>query len=298
MASLQILQSKQDSSVNFVSSIQEGFFESRYVRRGDYFIAYLSAQSACNRGCGFCHLTATGQTVGRDASKKDLLDQAKNVLSHYAMLKQERGEPPAPYMHFNFMARGEPLANAHLNDDVLTSLGELASRSRLPSKVNISTIMPKTLRKPLAERFMYTKPTLYYSMYSTKDDFRSKWLPGAMPHEQALEQLAEYNRVTGGAVKIHFAFIEGENDNWYEMVSISNAVKKAGLRDVSFNIVRYNPPDSSSKESSEQVISKNVAVLRNSFPVQVVTRVGFDVSASCGMFFQGDAASPLVSPAI
>src|SRR5690606_10958036 len=144
---------------------------------------YLSSQSACNRGCGFCHLTTTGQTVGQDASKREMLDQARMVLGHYQDLRKQRGEPLTPYMHFNFMARGEPLANPNVSDEILASLGELAARSRLPSKTNISTIMPKTLRQPLAERFLYTRPTIYYSLYSLSEDFRAKWLPGAMPYK-------------------------------------------------------------------------------------------------------------------
>jgi adenine C2-methylase RlmN of 23S rRNA A2503 and tRNA A37 len=289
MTQLRVLKSELDASVNFVSEADKGFYEARYVRRGDYFIAYLSSQSACNRGCGFCHLTATGQTVGRDATQFQMLGQARFVLNHYAKLVEE-GAPPAPYLHFNFMARGEPLASAHVNDDTITALGRLAAEQvKLPSKTNISTIMPKTMKGSLSERFLYSKPTIYYSLYSTNEAFRSKWLPGAMPHDQALEQLGEYHERTGAAIKIHFAFIEGENDDWYEMVSISNALKKL-VRQVpglSVNIVRYNPPDESSRESSEKIIAKNVSVLKETLPVKVIDRVGRDIFASCGTFYSG-----------
>jgi 23S rRNA (adenine2503-C2)-methyltransferase len=287
---LRVLESTLDASVNFISEADKGFYEARYVRRGDYFIAYLSSQSACNRGCGFCHLTATGQTVGRDATQYQMLEQASWVLNHYTKLVEE-GAPHAPYMHFNFMARGEPLVNPFVNDDSITALGRLASDFKLPSKTNISTIMPKTMKESLAERFLYSKPTIYYSLYSTKEAFRSKWLPGAMPHDQALEQLGEYHERTGAAIKIHFAFIEGENDDWYEMVSISNALRKL-VRQVpglSVNIVRYNPPDESSRESSEKVIAKNVSVLKETLPVKIIDRVGFDVHASCGLFYSGES---------
>jgi adenine C2-methylase RlmN of 23S rRNA A2503 and tRNA A37 len=286
---LRVLKSNLDASVNFISEADKGFYESRYVRRGDYFIAYLSAQSACNRGCGFCHLTTTGQTVGKDATSHQILEQAGLVLEHYKKLVAQ-GEPPAPYLHFNFMARGEPLSNMHVNDYMITELGKLAAeRVSLPSKTNISTIMPKTMKVSLAERFMYSKPTIYYSLYSTKDAFRDKWLPGAMPHEQALEQLGDYHERTGASVKIHFAFIEGENDNWYEMVSISNALKKIVRRipGLSVNIVRYNPPDENSREPPEKVIYKNMSVLKETLPVKIIDRVGLDIYASCGTFFSG-----------
>ena len=58
-----ILKSNLDQSVNFVENQLVGFLESRYVRKVDeYFICYLSSQTGCNRGCKFCHLTASGQT--------------------------------------------------------------------------------------------------------------------------------------------------------------------------------------------------------------------------------------------
>lgn len=289
MQKLQVLKSTLDESVNFVSKADSGrgYYESRYVRRGDYFIAYLSSQSACNQGCGFCHLTATGQTVGESASRKTILDQARMVMGHYAFLRQERNEPLAPYMHFNFMARGEPLANPDVSDEIVGALGELAARSRIPSKVNISTIMPRMLKQPLAERFLYTKPTIYYSLYSLSESFRAKWLPGAMPYREALARLADYSQRTGGMVKIHYAFIAGENDNPEDTYDLVQILKGYDIPGLSFNVVRYNPADDASRESAEDVIAANVAVLREEFPVQVVKRVGFDVYASCGTFFPG-----------
>lgn len=72
---MQSLKSTLDDSVNFVRPALEGFFECRYVRRtSDYFICYLSAQSACRQACKMCHLTVTKQTRAIDAGIAEVRD--------------------------------------------------------------------------------------------------------------------------------------------------------------------------------------------------------------------------------
>ena len=87
--------------------------------------------------------------------------------------------------------------------------------------------------------------------------------------------------------KIHFAFIEGENDSEQDMINMAEAINKIDLK-VNLNIVRYNPySDKYGRESDESVIHRNVSILVDLLkPAQyrVVPKVGFDVQASCGMF--------------
>lgn len=282
---LQVLNSEIDRSVNFVEEQLVGFLESRFVRKCDhYFIAYLSSQTGCNRGCTFCHLTATGQTSFVDSSHNDFMAQAIQVFKHYRAEKVR-----AKYMHYNFMARGEPLANKILldsGDELLTKLGQIAKGEGLPAKFNISTIMPRTLKQSLVTTFNYVNPTIYYSLYSMDPEWRKKWMPAAMDVSEALSMLKEYQDFSKKMVKIHYAFIAGENDSEDEVNSICDVIDRVGLH-CEFNLVRYNPasPDQGI-ESSEDVIKRNIEILstRLSGKVQVIPRVGFDVKASCGMF--------------
>lgn len=282
---LQVLNSEIDRSVNFVEEQLVGFLESRFVRKcDDYFIAYLSSQTGCNRGCTFCHLTATGQTSFTDSSHNDFMAQAIQVFKHYRAEKI-----PAKYMHYNFMARGEPLANKILlesGDELLVKLGQIAKGEGLPAKFNISTIMPVTLKQSLVDIFHYVNPTVYYSLYSTNKEWRKKWMPAAMDVEEALRILKEYQDFSKKIVKIHYAFIAGENDSIEEIHSVCNAINTTGIH-CEFNLVRYNPasPDQG-EESSESVIDQDIAILsrRLTGKVQIIPRVGFDVKASCGMF--------------
>lgn len=300
---MKVLQSQTDLSRNFIESALEGFIESRYVRRSDkYFVCYLSSHNGCNRGCQMCHLTATGQTMFAPATIADYIKQACRVFAHYREAVESGAQKPAEYMHYAFMARGEPLANPVMlarypacqarsspwwGQTVLSELGELASGHDLPAKFCISTIMPKALRGPLHECFGYIQPTLYYSIYSVQQAFREKWLPGAMNVDSALDMLATYQQHSKKIVKLHFAFIEGENDGADAIGQMCSAIEARNLI-CEVNIVRYNPATTAQGlESSEGVIDARVAELR-ACPVvkavKIVQRVGYDVKASCGMF--------------
>jgi 23S rRNA (adenine2503-C2)-methyltransferase len=295
-APLKVLASTEDRSVNFVEEQLVGFLESRFVRKcDDYFICYLSSQTGCNRGCTFCHLTATGQTSFEDSTHNDFMSQALQVIHHYRrtlLSARVVGNPrvvPAKRMHYNFMARGEPLANRVLldsGDELLMKLAQLAHDVKLPAKFNVSTIMPTTFKGSLIDVFPTMAPTLYYSLYSVRPEFRAKWMPGAMPVDEALRRLKEYQDFSKKIVKIHFPFIAGENDSADDVQAMAAALDAVGLL-CEFNVVRYNPASpAQGTESPEHVIRNNVEILRERLAgkVQVIPRVGFDVKASCGMF--------------
>lgn len=286
----QVLKSEIDQSVNFVEEQLVGFLESRYVRKvDDYFICYLSSQTGCNRGCKFCHLTATKQMAFEDSRDHDFYGQAMDVMRYYLRGINLENLPHAKHIHYNFMARGEPLANKYLienADQSLIPLAKFAIAQDLFPKFNMSTIMPLTLKKSLTDIFKIITPTMYYSLYSTDPAFRKEWLPAAMPIGQALDLLKDYQNMTKKIVKIHFCFIKGQNDSKESVLDMCNELNKRNLM-CEFNLVRYNPYSSvQGEESDEETITSNLALLTEHFTgkVQMIKRVGFDVKASCGMF--------------
>ena len=281
--------SEQDASVNWDRPANVGRIEARYVRRcADYFVVYLSSQTGCAQGCRMCHLTATGQTRLRNVSIEEMIEQAKTVLDHY-----RREAPPARSVHFNFMARGEPLANKALVADADRLLGEL---SRLAVALGlrphhlVSTIYPRELGDRLLEDIFVTyHPDIYYSIYSMSERFRRRWLPKALPAEAALDRLRSWQRSTHKIVSLHHAYIAGENDAEGDVHAICDALEERELM-VHVNIVRYNPHDPARHgvEPPEEVIERNAAIYRERLQnarVSVIARVGHDVAASCGMFF-------------
>ncbi len=283
----QILYSSQDASVNFITTHDKGLIEARYVRRcDDYFIVYLSSQTGCRMACRFCHLTATRQVQDADVDLDGYLAQANKVLNWYDQ------QMPARVVHFNFMARGEALANQHVlarADELIDRLGMLAIARGLVPSFKFSTIMPRLTMtdRALTQVFRRSQPDIYYSLYSLDPAFRRRWLPAALDPMTALRALVGWQQVTHKLPVLHWAFIEGQNDSEADIEAITAAVCRVGLR-ADFNIVRYNPPTPvDGREPDESIIERNAQLLRSGVPgsrVQVVQRVGFDVKASCGMF--------------
>lgn len=286
--------SVQDQSVNFTQKREDGgLLECRYVRREeDYYIIYLSSQTGCNQACRFCHLTATGQTMFTQATVPDYVSQAITVFDYADT------QSPAKRVHFNFMARGEPLLNPVIKHGMIylyEFLNAMSEERGLDGSLRISTIMPEEAQN---FEFIHSWGRLpgiipYYSLYSMKPQFRKRWLPKSMAPERALQKLADYQQATGGnKVVLHWAFIEGENDSVEDIEQIVNAVKKVGLH-AKLNTVRYNPAsEKQGREPSEEKIKHLhdlfVSEMDNAGLLEpgsrIVPRVGFDVKASCGMF--------------
>ena len=290
--STEVLASDIDKSVNFIQTSPKGTFESRFVHRSDseHFIAYLSSQTGCEQACRMCHLTATGQNKDvRNANRSDFIIQANNALSHYDSLGENSN-----VVHFNFMARGEPLLNPDVvynSGDLFRLLSTMASDRNLKPEFLISTIMPQGGPSSLVKTFhgTYPKPRIYYSLYSGDSKFRKKWLPRAIDHNDALRQLIEYQS-TNPTVrnKLHWSYIDGHNDNVDDIKKLGKKLQSLGFNGMGINVVRYNPYSAKyGAESDISTINECVAELQHSLPnskIKIIPRVGTDVYASCGMF--------------
>lgn len=292
---IDIKQSIEDDSVNFIIPADRGYFEARFVQRTeDYFIIYLSAQSGCDQGCRMCHLTASGQTKYVNADLDVLREQTKAVLDYYKTLNRS-----APKVHVNFMARGEPLNNTYIQQYgpfILEQLENLIHEydHNLNVEFLISTIMPEslnTINHSLCTMFVGAKnpPRIFYSLYSMDPKVRKRWLGKAMDPNQALNFLRNY-QLSYPTVnnKIHFAFIKNVNDDWQTIQAICDALKIHHIT-ADVNIVRYNPYSvAHGEEPDDQTIEARAEQIRSQLNnnVVVIPRVGYDVKASCGMFIE------------
>lgn len=297
-ADFKTLTSHEDRSVNHAYATSDGgYFECRYVQRtDDYFIVYVSSHSGCSYACRFCHLTATGQTMMQPADAAAYAAQSQKVFETYRQRRQA-GLLPAQRVHFNFMARGEPLANPTLLSDpgsVFDPMGELAASEALPACFKVSSILPNTFTGDLVQVLADPRAQLYYSLYSLNPVFRKRWLGKALPAQVGLDMVADYQARTGRQVALHWAFIAGQNDSEADVAQLLEAVLSRNIK-AKFNLVRYNPHDARhGVEPDQAILDARFAQIQSAL-TQVgggvgsrqVPRVGFDVKASCGMFIEG-----------
>lgn len=273
-------------------------FESRFVTRDKEAIIYLSSSKGCDRACRMCHLTQTKQTDMTAATLEDFLLQAKHSIEMASKYFPPDETPPS-VVHFNFMARGEPFLNEVVMDnwnELSDALLELAKEvfPGVPVKFKISTIgagLYETNETGVVvggyADLPFTKnyPEIYYSLYSVKDDFRRQWLPKAESPTDMLRLLSRYARNTGTENVIHGAFITGHNDDFEDIRQMLNLIRQYPLIK-KFNIVRFNSPDSSRWSEPDEAYLNGIAdyITGRGMQVQMVSRVGVDVYASCGMF--------------
>lgn len=277
------LRSSLDSSINFSrQDPRGGMVETRFVQRTpERFIVYISSMLGCDKACRFCHLTQTGQTNSTCLSEDEMVEQARTVLA-------EVGNAGAQTVHYNFMARGEPMSNPAVSRSLFIRLAELAASYGLASRIKISSILPDDVwtHDPQDLHGDGCPPVdFYYSLYSTDADWRRRWIPRAMGPFDAMSWLQRYQKTTGQRVILHWALIDGENDRIEDARSAAALAKLLGVQ-TDFNLVRYNPANGKSQEASEERIQSFLDQMREGVygRVKTVARVGFDVKASCGMF--------------
>lgn len=283
--------STEDESINFVRrGATGGLEEARLVWRGaDDLTVYLSAQTGCAQACRMCWLTTSKQGRADDVTAPRIFEQARVVLDAAPQALGDRWRAIRT-LNFAFMARGEPLASHAFvagASTVFAGLAQLAGACGRTARIKVSTILPTVAGDvDLAQALgRDVQPDLYWSMYSADEGFRARWLPHALPVRRALGKLRAWQDATHKIPRIHFALIAGENDRGRDFAALVAALQSSRLR-CDFNLVRYNPPTPEHGVESPLVDqwARDLAAVFPDADVEVVSRVGPDVAASCGMF--------------
>lgn len=269
-----------DGSVNYIWELAQGqALEARGVQRqDDEFIVYVSSQTGCSQGCRMCHLTRTNQTTFRNVTPREFFEQVTTVLEAADLAGVK-------IVNINFMARGEPLENPHVNGALLQSMTTIIRSYGLIPRFKISTIMPRTIESTdLFTRFGAIQPDIYYSLYSTDPRFRNRWFPKAMNHALAITALEIWQQLSHKIPIIHFPMIAGQNDSRESIVNMVDAL--ADLR-CDYRIIRYNPFDEKDGDEGDwEGVIDFIASLDPGADVRVIQRIGPEAKASCGMFVE------------
>lgn len=295
---VQVLRSDIDRSINYVHPTQDGAIEARFVQRlNDTAIVYVSSSTHCKLACRHCFLTHMHPRQETPVDLKGYVDQVKMVL---ASAKTEGRLHGVEILHINWMARGDALNNPFFirqTKGIIGALARLALSYGLQPKFKISTIFPKNklfgtddaeifrnLQKWI-ERTLEIHPEIefYYSLYSLRTDFRKRWLPKAMDP-------AIVGRIFSGRssqFRLHHALIEDENDSIIDLSDIQQWLERYQIT-CRLNIVRYNSfDDHTGRESSMPTINGYLQLMKLSpriIDTHLISPVGADVAASCGMF--------------
>lgn len=298
-----------DGSFNIINPKKNGHLESRYVRRKlNKVSVYVSSHNGCTMGCKFCFLTANKQTMFSHTSTDEFIKQIHDVLLLAPL--EDRSNIK---VNINFMARGEPLANKYIiknYDEIYDKMNDLIVRQFGYANIqpNVSSIFPHII-KNMELPTIFNRPVyLYYSMYSTNELFRRKWIPNAIDPNIALEKLKQFQTKSLLPITIHGAFIKGENDRDEDIDKYVSLIKKYDFDKVKFNIVRFNPHVDSSYLESEKINEIyerlcDVSEYAKSYS-KIIPRAGFDYDpvnselgqldakhvdntyVSCGMFIK------------
>ena len=116
-------------------------------------------------------------------------------------------------------------------------------------------------------------------------EFRKKWMPKASDPYFALNVLSNIQKNTNKSYRCHWAYIKDQNDSDKDTHILGKILSESGKPNI--NIVRYNPfSKEQGTESDWDELSRNVWILKKQYglSVKVISRVGFDINASCGMF--------------
>lgn len=294
----------KDGSFNLIRQLKGAHIESRYVqRKPNYISLYLSSHNGCKMACRFCWLTQQKQTDFHHLKLRDYQTQLKALFNEIAPIPQKLPKKDIR-INLNLMARGEPLANKN----IIKKYPEFQKGLELETlnngykelKINLSTIMPYTVKnRSLESIFQYHPVAFYYSLYSMKPEFRQKWIPNAIEPQLALDKLKEYQELSNQQGKkfpitFHWTFIEGENDNPEDLEKLLDCLESYKFTDSKFNLVRYNRhPNLTENESPQykelfEIVQKRIngeKLSKEGYnPSQVVSRVGYEAYVSCGMF--------------
>lgn len=273
--------SKLDKTIKYILKTEDGLIiEFAYINKDDgKDIICVPSQTLCHQRCKFCHVTDwLGKFRYRNLKADEIFEGVEIIYK-----EQQLG---SRVLLVSFMGCGEPVVNYQ---NVVNSM--VAMRERLPAplvRFAVATSMPRdswlsffSMVDKIADHKLPVK--LHLSLHYTIDQIRREWMPNALDIIPALSAVDFYRKMTGNAVEIHYALIDGVNDTEQDAILLSEFLKD---KDINIKFLFYNQKPTLDAKASPK---EKLRIFRQYFERYGIKHEyyippGLDVGASCGQF--------------
>lgn len=274
------IESQRDNTVKYILKTEEGLIvEFAYINKEDgKDIICIPSQTLCAMGCKFCHVTDyIGKIRCRNLTPEEMFEGVKYVYDQRGL-----GER---VLLVSFMGCGEPIVN---QENVIKSMQMMIELEAPLVRFAVATSLPQgcwlrffEMTRKIARHRLPVK--IHLSLHYTVDQIRKEWMPKSLDIIPSLSAVDFYRKVTGNAVEIHYALIEGVNDTEQDAILLSEFLKD---RDFNIKFLFYNQKPTLDAKASPK---DKIGVFRRYFERYGIEHEyyippGLDIGASCGQF--------------
>ena len=278
--------SQKDNTIKYIfKTLDNLIVEFSYINKNDgKDIICLPSQTMCNIGCKFCHTTEyIGKIICRNLSHTEILYGTEYILSDLNIYKQNRT------LLISFMGCGEPILNV---DNLITIMKYMKTNFEVNGISYVRFAIATSIPKHSAEEFFkmtflifeYNLPVkIHLSLHYTIDLIRKDWMKKSLDIIPSLSAVDFYKKLTGNAVEIHYALIDGVNDTEQDAILLSNFLKD---KNMNVKFLFYNEKESIDYHASNK---EKISIFRKyldkySIAHEYYIPPGIDIGSSCGMF--------------
>lgn len=253
--------------------------EVSYIDKSDgKDIFCVPTQTSCNLGCKFCHLT------GQGVPAENLT--AAEVVTFVNKFWIEQITTSAKTLLISYMGSGEPLMNV---SGVLESAQALKTKydaAYSNVRFGVASIIPSARRMREFTDSVLTSGLnfkFHWSLHSARPSIRKHLMPAALPLNEAVNLVGEYQASTGNAIEAHYTLLSGDNDTETDVKCLVQLLR--GLP-INLKVLRYSERNDVDLQRSEKVDQFFHRMRDNGFEggLEYYAPPGNDIGASCGQF--------------
>ena len=280
MELIKIVKSQTDSTQKFIFKSLGYILEFSYINKDDgKDIICVPTQTMCNMGCKFCHTTDyIGKIVCLNLNYEEIFEGVKYIYNHFNLGQKT--------LLISYMGCGEPTVNV---DNIISSMDSIVSFIPAPLvRFAIATCIPKGnwnsfFRLTNLIHKHNHKVKIHLSLHYTMDILRKEWMPNSLDIIPSLAAVDFYRKLTGNAVEIHYALIDGINDTEQDAILLSSFLKD---RDFNVKFLFYNERPTLENHASNKSKLNTFKRYFDKYNISSEYYIppGLDIGASCGQF--------------